>query len=93
MSLQKYRADESREQADGGIVWTTNWMGGPSLARIDNCRLDKLAGDMRRTVYVTGEPDTWFSQPAACSIAGCDVRGYVTGDDDGNMVFRHVYYR
>ena len=47
---------------------------------------------MRRTVYVTGEPDTWFSTPAACRIQGCYVKGYVTGDDAGNLVFRHVYY-
>ena len=23
---------------------------------------------------------------------GARVKGYITGDDDGNMVFRHVYY-
>jgi hypothetical protein len=51
-----------------------------------------MAGDMRRTVYVTGEPDTYFSIPAVCSVAGCRVRGYLTGDDNGNYVFRHCYY-
>lgn len=90
--MQKYRADESTTQADGAIVWSTRWMGGPSLARINNCRLANMVGDMRRTVYITGEPDTWFSIPAVCKLAGCRVRGYVTGDNDGNMVFRHGYY-
>lgn len=92
--MQKYRADKAEKQPDGAIVWRTEWMGGPTLARIDNCRLENLAGDMRRTVYITGEPDTYFSVPAVCRIAGCRVRGYVTnadGDTD-NLVFRHCYY-
>lgn len=88
----RYRSDKSTKQADGAVVWTAEWMGGPSLAKIENCRLANLEGDMRRTVTITGEPDTWFSQPAECSIAGVKVKGYVTGDDEGNMVFRHVYY-
>jgi hypothetical protein len=67
-------------------------MGGLSLAKVDQCRLVDLAGDMRRTVYITDEPDTWFSVPAVCKIAGARVNGYVTGDEDGNLVFRHTYY-
>lgn len=93
MGLQKYRADTVRPQADGSRLWHCNWMGGPTLSKIENCRLDNLAGAMRRTVYITGEADTWFSIPAACSIMGADVRGYVTVDDDGHHVFRHVYFR
>ncbi len=93
---QKYRADVSYNQADGARVWSSRWMGGDTLAKIVNCRLENLAGEMRRTVYITGEADTWFSTPAACRIQGCTVRGYVTGteDEDGerNLVFRHVYY-
>lgn len=89
--MQKYRADKSEVQADGAIVWRSVWMGGTPLARINNCRLENLAGDMRRTVYITGEPDTWFSVPAVCRLMGCWIRGYVTMDD-GNVVFRHCYY-
>ena len=88
----RYRCDESRKQEDGAIVWYAKWMGGPSLAKIENCQLANLVGDMRRTVTIIGEPNTWFSQPAICSIAGITVRGYVTGDDSGNLVFRHTYY-
>jgi hypothetical protein len=88
----RYRCDESTKQADGAVTWHAKWMGGPSLAKIENCRLANLVGDMRRTVTITGEPDTWFSQPAECSIAGVKVRGYVTGDDEGNLVFRHTYF-
>lgn len=90
--MQRYRADSSRKQPDGATVWYADWMGGPSLAKIENCKLANLEGDMRRTVYITGEPDTWTSQPAVCKLQGCRVRGYVTGDDDNNLVFRHCYY-
>jgi hypothetical protein len=92
MAMQKYRADVSTTQSDGAVVWSAQWMGGPSLAKIENCQLINMTGDMRRTVYITGEADTYFSIPAVCSLAGCLVRGYVTGDDAGNLVFRHTYY-
>lgn len=90
--MQKYRADESTIQPDGAIVWHANWIGGPSLSRINNCLLANMAGDMRRTVYITGEADSYFSIPAVCNLAGRRIRGYVTGDDSGNLVFRHCYY-
>lgn len=90
--MQKYRADTSKPQADGAVLWFSQWMGGNTLSRINNCRLDGLQGDMRATVYITGDADTYFSIPAICSFKGCRVRGYVTNDDDGNAVFRHCYY-
>ena len=89
--MQKYRADESSSQADGAVLWFAKWLGGPSLARINNCRWASLQGEPRITVYITGEPDTAFSQPAVCSYRGRRVRGYVTGDDSG-LVFRHTYF-
>jgi len=88
----RYRCDTAHTQPDGAMAWYAEWMGGPSLAKVENCRLINLQGEMRRTVTITGEPDTWFSQPAECSIAGVKVRGYVTGDNEGNFVFEHVYY-
>jgi hypothetical protein len=90
--MQKYRADKSEKQSDGATLWRTEWIGGPTLARINDCRLDNMAGDMRRTVYITGEADTYFSIPAACKLAGVKITGYVTNDDAGNAVFRHCYY-
>lgn len=90
--MQKYRADISETQPDGATVWCAKWMHGSTLAKIDNCRLENLQGEMRRTVYVTGDPDTWFSIPAVCKLNGCCVRGYVTTADDGCLVFRHTYY-
>ena len=90
--MQRYRADSKRLQDDGAILWFTEWMGGPTLAKIDKCRLDNLEGNMRRTVYITGEPDSYFSIPACCKLQGCRLNGYVTNDDNGNAVFRHSYY-
>ena len=34
-----------------------------------------------RTVQITGEPDTFFSIPARCSIAGRKVSGFVTSSN------------
>ena len=82
--MQKYRADRSEPQADGAILWFADWMGGPSLARINNCRIEGT--DLRRAVYITGAPDTWFSQPAATRAYGRYVRGYVTSEE-GNLIF------
>src|SRR4051812_21009248 len=81
MGLQKYRADQMTVQNDQARIWHANWIGGETLAKIENCRLENLAGDMRRTVYITGDANTWFSTPAACKISGKTVKGYVTGDD------------
>jgi len=92
MSMQKYRADKkTTPRPDGSIQWFANWMGGPSLSKIENCRLANLAGEPRATVYITGEPDSFFSQPAVCSYRGVRMRGYITGDNDG-LCFRHTYY-
>lgn len=89
----RYRADCAAPQPDGSVQWFADWMEGPTLSKIENCRLENLVGNMRRTVRITGPADTWFSIPAECTIQGCTVRGYVTNaEDDNGLVFRHVYY-
>lgn len=90
--MPTYRSDTSRTQPDGAILWFAEWLGGPTLAKIVNCQLVNMENMAPRTVTITGEPDTYFSQPAECRIAGCHVRGYVTGDDNGNLVFRQTYF-
>jgi len=87
--MQKYYANHSKQQPDGAIVWRA-WQG--TLACITDCRIESLVGDMRRKVYATGEADTFFSVPAVTKIGRKRVRGYITGDDNGNLVFRHTYY-
>jgi hypothetical protein len=92
MGLQKYRADKKGEtQSNGAIPYYTNWIGGPSLALIKNCPIKNTVidtGVSARTVYVRGEPDTFFSQPAACKYKGKTIHGYITGDDNNELEFR-----
>ncbi len=87
MGLQKFRADTRGEtQKNGGIPYYTNWMGGPSLALIRNCKVIWQDIDIGpRTVYVRGEADTYFSIPAACVYKRKTITGYITTDE---YVFR-----
>lgn len=91
MGLQKYRADVSSIQPDGAVVWHTKWMGGKPVAKVVNCRIESLHGEPRATIYVQGEPDSWFSIPAKCYLFGKVLNGYLTGKGH-NFVFRHCYY-
>lgn len=82
MTLQKYRADVSdAPDVSGAVAHYARWMGGPSLSKVVGCRSHRDVMPPR-TVYVTGEPDTWTSQPAACHYRGRVVRGYLTRRDD-----------
>ena len=87
--MQKYHVNHFEQQPDGALVGRA-WSG--TLAVITDCRIESLIGDMRRKVYATGEADTFFSIPAVTKIGRKRVRGYITGDDNGNLVFRHTYY-
>jgi hypothetical protein len=81
MGLQKYRADVSdAPDANGAVAHYVRWMGGPTLSKVTACPVARNVMPPR-TVYVTGEPDTFFSQPAACSYRGRTVRGYLTRSD------------
>lgn len=88
--MQKYRADYAEPPcANGAIAWVTKWMGGPTLAKILNCSTP----DGPRAVYITGEPDTYFSIPAACRVGKRYVRGYVTrADDESGYEFRAMLH-
>lgn len=86
MGLQRYRADQSdAPDANGAVAHYARWMGGPSLSKITNCPV-RRAVMPPRTVFITGAPDTFFTQPAACHSRGRIVRGYVT-HTDGAWVF------
>jgi hypothetical protein len=79
MGLQKYRFDITEPAANGVIVLRSDWMGGQPISGLRNCP----CGDYgRRTVYVTGEPDTQFSIPAAISVKGKRVRGWIGCTDE-----------
>lgn len=86
----RYRDDISEIKADGSIAYYAKWIGGPTLSKIENCRTE-INGDWRATVFITGEPDTFFSIPAVMIVKGVRIKGYVTTDNDG-MIFHHCYY-
>jgi hypothetical protein len=83
MSTQKYRADTARINNDGSISHYAEWLGGPTLAKISQCQCED---GTRRTVYVTGEHDSAFSQPACVSVKSRRVIGFISYRD-GNPVF------
>lgn len=60
-----------------------------SIAAVQNCQCED---GVRRTVYATGEPDTFFSIPARVSVKGKTVAGYLT-TDNGEWQFRAYRYR
>lgn len=86
MGIQKFRADKAGP-ADGNnaVPFYTDWFGGPTLALIRNCPTPFGA----RTVYIRDYPDTYFSIPAACTVKGKTVSGWV-GVQDGNYYFRVI---
>lgn len=40
----------------------------------------------RRTVAITGQPDTWFSTPARVQVKGLSVSGFITSADHGDDI-------
>ena len=92
MGLQKILADRHARQADGATIWRTQWFGCPNLAKVENCRIASLHGEPRATVYVQGDADTYFSIPARFYLFGKVINGYLTRDNNGNLVASHCYY-
>jgi hypothetical protein len=95
IGLQKFRADIAGDkQPNGAIPYYTKWMGGLSLALVRHCPISNtVIGISPRTVYVRGEADTFFSQPAVCGYTHpatltspkkrVILRGYLTINDNG----------
>lgn len=81
MGIQKYRFDRAGQRStNGSVPLYTDWMGGPSLAGIRNC---PCPDGVARTVYITNDPDTFFSIPARVMKKGKVYNGFVSVDDDG----------
>ena len=86
MGMQKYRADVcDPKDENGGTAWFARWMGGPSLALVRCCATPFGP----RTVYVTGEPDTWFSVPAACVYRRHRISGWLERTEQGYVFHPH----
>jgi hypothetical protein len=78
MASLKFRVDIEEENEYGQFIGSARWMGGPTVARIRNCRCKD--GSIR-TAYVTGEPDTFFSLPARVNVGKRSVKGFLTVAD------------
>lgn len=88
--MARYRRDvcEVNPHDKEQRVFYTRWMGRKTLAAVDGC-IVKLQGrgassittKARRLVEVTAYPDTYFTQPARCSLFGKKVKGYLTVTD------------
>lgn len=82
---RKYRPDDvGYAYPNRSVPVYTRWMGGPSLAEVRNCPTPMGP----RTVYVTREPDTFFSIPAACTFKRRTVHGHLTVVDSEGFEFR-----
>ena len=92
MITSKYRSDRPTLQPDGATIWQTEWFGGLTLTKVSKCRLANIRGEPRVTVFVTSEPDTHFSIPTKFHYLGKVLNGYLTSDNDGNLVCHHCYY-
>ena len=78
MGIKKYRDDMSgKVDNSGAIPFFTNWMGGPSLALVRNCP----SPFGKRTVYIQGEADTYFTIPAAIEFRKKRINGYLMCED------------
>lgn len=88
MGLQKYHTRNSGKlevHPNGSVAHYGATMFGRHLAKVDNCPCDK--GLAPRTVYVTGEADTFFSLPAAVQFKGARIRGFLTFEDAAGWRF------
>ena len=71
----RYRCDTSRPNPDGSTSHYAEWFGGPTLAKISDCLCED---GNRRTVEITGGPDSFFSVPAAVRVKGKRIKGFIT---------------
>lgn len=83
MASLKFRVDAEETNEHGQTIGRTHWLGGPSLARIKGAVCDD---GIRRTAYITGEPDTWFSIPARINVGKRSICGWL-GCEDGLWQF------
>ena len=79
MASLKFRVDAEEVNEHGQTLGYAHWLGGPTLARVKGAVCDD---GMRRTAYITGEADTWFSLPARVNVGKRSVKGWL-GCDDG----------
>lgn len=77
MDVRYLHNPASGQTAPNGAVTYYTYGEFRSIARIENCPCDD---NVRRLVYVTGEPHDAFSLPAAVRVKGKWVAGFVSFD-------------
>lgn len=58
------------------------------LAKIEKGRIVTKEGEPRATVYTNAEPTSLCWAPAQVSYQGVTLKGFVTDDGAGNIVFK-----
>lgn len=80
------------EKRSGRLCGLTEWIGGPSLAKVF-CPCAGPYGDgLHRWAHITGEPNTYFSQPAIVNNGKQKIRGHLLLDNAGRFEFRVTEY-
>lgn len=89
---------EGKRNADGSRPVYADWIGGPTLSAVRNCRVVEaerwnaarrgcadagVVPQCRRSVRVTGEPLTVWALPAVASVGGRRRRGELRWDEAG----------
>jgi len=89
--MAHFRTDRL-ERRSGRLCGVTDWIGGPSLAKVF-CPCAGPYGDgLHRWAYVAGEHDTFFSQPAIVNNGKQKIRGHLLLDSAGRFEFRVTAY-
>ena len=88
--MPHYRLDKvGKACANGSVPVYATWMFGDSLSAVRNCPIHGT--EYRRSVRITGEADTFFSQPAEVTLFGVKIKGFITMVDDGDHAAGYVF--
>ena len=86
MASLKYRVDYEVTTENAQTIGYTDWIGGPTIARIKGV----LCSDGSvRTAYIVGEPDTAFTIPARVNVNKKSHNGHITNEDG---IYRFTFY-
>lgn len=85
--MARFRTDRL-ERRGGRLCGVTDWLGGPSLAKV----FCPCPDGLHRWAHITDEPDTYFSQPAIVKNGSQTIKGFISANDAGKLVFIATAY-
>lgn len=85
--MARFRTDRL-EYRWGRLCGVTEWIGGPSLSKA----FCPCPDGLHRWAHITGDPDTFFSQPAIVKNGKQTIKGYVSTNDAGKLIFIATEY-